>query len=995
MKNALSSLLAAAVACSAGAWGQDVTGTVESNKLAARTGTFYVNTVETINNSKTESLGVAITSSGDVVIGWEDDGNDLTDLEAVWTLYSGGGVSITPDTTITSLAGGELTSKYLSYFRADKSAVPGNTSWGPKIKANLFGEGFGMGATSYALGDEVPELAGIQADAGGVGDFPSVQLLSNTAQPLHILSGLADAEAEPAGDVRIADWDYLANGNVVIVGESRQGDDLVTKYGGASAGNHAVFRIVTPTGQEVKSVALVSEVPEVNEIWHGVGVTENGFAVRFALGGRTKVRVFDNNGAPISTNIDVGEITGSAVAAKGGRGDGTGFHGNGKDAYVTVTANTDENGARQVWVTVLNANGTLRYSRSASEGVPLLTTGEADAAIDATGRVLVVFDGRGENELNAVNLVMGRVLNPDGSPVDKVFYVSETETPDLAFYESGNPRVAVRNDAFAVVWESQNSETGPGTRVVAGRLFGIAHKPGSIESVGLTRIVPDTPVIIPAADSLNNWEPYASVLGNSVFLIEGNAFAEDGTMANQRFVVMLQPVAGGTPKLVEGFYADNGQPYTGQINGSRQDGNPGRVAGDARPGATHYMVGAEASPHLYPEFQSDNRWNLGFDRLSDGRYGTVQAFALDFATLTPTPQFDAMDAVNGRLTEGGAGGNQIGRFGGDLVALDNGNFVVAVDDRSGVRESGNITTAVILAPDGTVVKESFVVENRDLWSNVAPFKGGFCIRVHENLHFFDNAGTLLKTVDQSTSGAAFDTGRGDGTRIAGHINSPYVFLAGKVTDGNIVKVAAWDARTQAFVASAEVSEAGFAGNFDRAGVAADALNRVTVGWVSQPSGYEAQQIAARVMVLNETAKTITPLTASFLPFINAAETGGIRSVEVTLAMTTKQILVGAKGEINLQNQPQNGANSPRQVNFYTVISHPDPKDDPTTPVGGGAPEFTKIQRNADGSITVEWTGGGALEAAPAVTGPWTLVPNATSPYILTPDQPAIFGRIKK
>lgn len=43
-------------------------------------------------------------------------------------------------------------------------------------------------------------------------------------------------------------------------------------------------------------------------------------------------------------------------------------------------------------------------------------------------------------------------------------------------------------------------------------------------------------------DALGNWEPYASVLGTSTFLIEANAFAQDST-DHQRFVVALQPAA--------------------------------------------------------------------------------------------------------------------------------------------------------------------------------------------------------------------------------------------------------------------------------------------------------------------------------------------------------------------------------------------------------------------------------------------------------------------
>lgn len=59
------------------------------------------------------------------------------------------------------------------------------------------------------------------------------------------------------------------------------------------------------------------------------------------------------------------------------------------------------------------------------------------------------------------------------------------------------------------------------------------------------------------------------------------------------------------------------------------------------------------------------------------------------------------------------------------------------------------------------------------------------------------------------------------------------------------------------------------------------------------------------------------------------------------------------------------------------------------------PQFTSITRSANGTITVEWTGGGTLQAAPTVTGPWQDVTGASSPYTFTPDQPALFGRIRK
>ena len=63
--------------------------------------------------------------------------------------------------------------------------------------------------------------------------------------------------------------------------------------------------------------------------------------------------------------------------------------------------------------------------------------------------------------------------------------------------------------------------------------------------------------------------------------------------------------------------------------------------------------------------------------------------------------------------------------------------------------------------------------------------------------------------------------------------------------------------------------------------------------------------------------------------------------------------------------------------------------------GGGAPEIDSIVKNADGTITITWTGGGTLQAAEAVTGPWQDVTGATSPYKFTPTAAMLYGRIKQ
>lgn len=578
----------------------------------------------------------------------------------------------------------------------------------------------------------------------------------------------------------------------------------------------------------------------------------------------------------------------------------------------------------------------------------------------------------------------------EGSAADK--------NPAPGAFEFDISQVELKGSQLIVTANYQKPAVGTDTPVVLTSPFSdpveVTFTPGSVESAGLRHIVADTVVINQQQDALGNWEPYVGTLGNSTFLIEGNAFAE-GSTDSQRYVVALQPAAGGAMRLGEGFYTDAGQPFRGIINASRQNGNPGRVAGDERPGATNFIVGAEASPHVYPEFQSDNRWNLGYDRLSDGRYGTIQIYGLDPVSLTQTPLTKALDSANGRETTGAAPGNQITRFGGDVVGLDNGNFVSVVEDRSNIRREGNASVATIFAPNGTVVKESFKIADGDQWSNVAPFKGGFAVRTVDTIYFFDNAGTLLGQVNQSTSGAAFSSGRGDGTRLGGHINSPYVFLAGKVTDASVVKVAAWDSRDRSFVALADVSEGAFSGGFDRANLDVDALNRITVAWASQPAGYEQQQVAARIMVLNPAAKTITALTPSFLPFKNAAATGGIRSVGMSVAMTTRQILIAAKGEINLQNNPAAGANSPREINFYVVITHPAPAEDPTTPAGGGGAAPTiAIARTATGA-TLTWEGTGfQLESTTALGGAWTSVTTTGNSYNVT-GPGSTFYRLRK
>lgn len=65
------------------------------------------------------------------------------------------------------------------------------------------------------------------------------------------------------------------------------------------------------------------------------------------------------------------------------------------------------------------------------------------------------------------------------------------------------------------------------------------------------------------------------------------------------------------------------------------------------------------------------------------------------------------------------------------------------------------------------------------------------------------------------------------------------------------------------------------------------------------------------------------------------------------------------------------------------------------PASAEAPRFTGITRTANGSLTLQWTGGGTLQTSASLTGPWDDVVGATSPHTLTPSGAQLFSRIRQ
>lgn len=498
------------------------------------------------------------------------------------------------------------------------------------------------------------------------------------------------------------------------------------------------------------------------------------------------------------------------------------------------------------------------------------------------------------------------------------------------------------------------------------------------EALDLKRIVPEKILFETAWE---NQAPDTAVIGTYTFLIGASAFAEPLENGGQQHSLALQPTDGGEAKKTAGFYSDNGAPYNGRIDALRQRGNPLRVAGDRRTGAGGCAVGAEASPHVFPAFQSDNRWNLGFHRPADGIYATAQMFSLNLPTRALVPTSPAIDAVNGRLASGSSAGNPIGQFGGDLAILDNGNVVLVAKDRSGLRESSPVVASVILARDGSVVRESWVADSRDVSAGVSSYKGGFCIHALDRLYFHNNDGELRGQIRQAElpETLRFDTQEGS-AQIASHINSSLVFLAGRADLFNnqgdrlkddsgqfrkSVQIAVFDAATPKFLSRRMVSEvsAGNGGSdavdlpgaFGRVNLAADALGRTAVAFEGNPQEAENLQTLIRVLAYNSTAEKWSALTPSFFAFPNYGRPE-IQSIAPSVSMTAQEILVAAKGEIHRANNPE--IDTPRHIIFYTMFSHPDPQDDPTMGIIPAAPIVIEKVSIAEGNtISIAWSGG--------------------------------------
>jgi hypothetical protein len=435
---------------------------------------------------------------------------------------------------------------------------------------------------------------------------------------------------------------------------------------------------------------------------------------------------------------------------------------------------------------------------------------------------------------------------------------------------------------------------------------------GNPAAAGVGVLVHDREMFANGVQNPNNWEAYTTAFGDGTLALATNTEEQGDNTPSERAVVGFFNADGSVVEAA-GFFSDAGAPWTTINDIARTDGNPPRIAGDKRPGGTKYVLGNEATPwadpELFPSFIA-----AGFTYTQ--QVASVQL--LNKVGNTPTPIGKVLDPINGKLTTG-AQSDQM-RFGGEIRALSNGNFVVIVDNRDGAF-GGDIRTvpfAIIDQNTGLVTIGPLNANqvpldpgvNTGTWSNLASFNGGFAVRCESNsatIDFFDNNGNALGTWDRTLRRTDFaeplppangmntsimDNGGGGG-RIDSHINSNFIYVAGKGIDSvgspqagvYLTKI---NAQTRQTVKEVLVSE-GFTAIPDRINVCSDKDDNVFVAW-SDTSNTGKRQIIGRAFDSN-----LAPVTDAFLVFehsdVGPEEVVGFAVKHPSCSMSGGRVLV--------------------------------------------------------------------------------------------------------
>ena len=452
----------------------------------------------------------------------------------------------------------------------------------------------------------------------------------------------------------------------------------------------------------------------------------------------------------------------------------------------------------------------------------------------------------------------------------------------------------------------------------------MAQLPVDHEAAGVTVLVPDHDFFLVDEPNGSYWEPFTDIFGDGTAVVIAGTFPEDegGMTCKVGFIN-----TDGTVEEYWGFYADDGTPFISNMNSARTSGNPPRVACDRRPGGTRYVVGQETTVWEIDAFASDTRWEIfEYDR----QMAACQLF--NKTESGPDPITNVFDPIygGGAVVDGFQNSQQI-RFGGELRFLSNGNFVVVPEDQSENLIAGRMpATTIFDGETGEVIKGPFNGRGDDspgeLWSNVAAFNGGFCVRSQALMTIWDNDGNMQYMLDQDEFSTVADRGRSDDTRIASANGSNYVYIFGRTADG-MVALARFDAVNSSagnIVGVKEVyaNEEDFWDDptiFQRADVAVDDYDNVCVIFDEKYSSADGlDQIVARIF--NSAMEPVTPVFYAFVDHDahDAVEQQGFMNNEANVSMDTQRIIIAANGTFT---HPDGGLTADQQT-YAIVLENP-------------------------------------------------------------------------
>lgn len=459
---------------------------------------------------------------------------------------------------------------------------------------------------------------------------------------------------------------------------------------------------------------------------------------------------------------------------------------------------------------------------------------------------------------------------------------------------------------------------------IAGASTGMAQDfPVDHAAAGVKVVVPDTWIFQVDQSNKSYWEPFTDIFGDGTIAVVANTFPEGEDGMNCK-VAFVDPTTGEVQEFWA-FYTDAGQPWSGPFNDKRSDGNPARIATDRRPGGTHYLVGMESTAYLYDEFNSGDRWYKGFDY--DDRVATVQLF--NKTAAGPVPITNVFDPIYQSFESQGAQGGQQMRYGGEIRFLSNGNILTCPEDRTkNVVSGGTAAVASIFNGEtGAVIKPAWNAAGdgapHEIWSNVAAFKGGFCVRSQGVFTVYDNDGNMKYFFNQADYSTVADTGRGDDTRIGASTSGNYVYLAGKDSDGDIMlfrfdAVNSTDGADLQGFSETYVNETEYMfSTFVRTEVAVDEAGNVCVVFDDTYSTGTEQTIAR---VFNSDMEPATPSFFAFQRHDAGDENDmGFRSHEPNVSMNNQHIVIAANGIT--WDEEFDGLTEAEQT-FFTVLENP-------------------------------------------------------------------------